>query len=53
MKDGDCNIKFFHRAANGGRKFNAIQNVLVNAELRVEDSFVKSAIVHFHEKVYH
>ena len=53
MEDGDDNKKFFHKVANSGRKFNAIQNIVVDGELHVEDSRVKAAIVHFYEKFYH
>lgn len=53
MEDGDRNAKFFHRVANARRKLNAIQNIVVDGERHVEDSFVEGAIDHFYEKLYH
>jgi len=43
---------FFHRVANVKRKFNSIQNIVVDGERHVEYSFVRGAIVHFYEKLY-
>jgi len=53
MEDGDRNTKFFHRVANNRRKFNAIENIVVEGELHVDDSSMKDAIVHFYEQLYH
>ena len=53
MEDGNRNTKFCHRMAINKRKFNAIENIVVEGELQVNDSSMKGAIVHFYKKLYH
>jgi len=48
-EDGDRNTKFFHRVASVRRKFNAMQNIVMDGKPHVEDSSVKGVIVHFYE----
>jgi len=53
MEYGVHNTKFFRKVAKSRRKFDAIENIVVEDELHVDDSFVKSEIVFFYEKLYH
>ena len=53
MEDGDRNTKLFHRVATMRRRFNAIEKIVVEGELRDDVSSVKGAIVQFYEKLYH
>ena len=52
MKDGDRNIKFFHRVASMRRRFSAIDKIVVEGERHDDISSVKDAIVHFYKKLY-
>jgi len=45
MEDGDRNTKFLYRVENNRRKFTAIENIVVEGELHVDDSSVKGEIV--------
>ena len=49
---GDRNTKFFHRTANSHKRFNTIDNLLVEGELTSDPNSISTCISHFYKQLY-
>ncbi|WMV41830.1 hypothetical protein MTR67_035215 [Solanum verrucosum] len=52
LKEGDRNTKFFHKVANAHKRFNYIDQLMVQGELTEESTRIESAIIDFYQKLY-
>ena len=52
IREGDRNTKFFHRTANSHRRFNSIDNLLVDGELTSDPNSISACISHFYKQLY-
>ena len=52
IREGDRNTKFFHRIANSHRRFNTIDNLLVEGELTSDPNSISACISHFYKQLY-
>ena len=50
--EGDRNTKFFHRTANSHRRFNSIDNLLVEGDLTSDPNSISACISHFYKQLY-
>ena len=49
IREGDRNTKFFHRNTNSHRRFNTINNLVVDGELTSNPSSIVACISLFHK----
>ena len=52
MKEGDNNMRFFHRLANSHKKANLISHVEVEGVLYEDEPVVSSQVVQFYQDLY-
>ena len=52
IREGDRNAKFFHRTTNSHRRFNTIDNLLVEGELTSDPNSIAACISHFYKQLY-
>ena len=52
IREGDRNSKFFHRIANSHRRFNTINNLVVEGELTSNPSSIAACISLFYKQLY-
>ncbi|WMV13373.1 hypothetical protein MTR67_006758 [Solanum verrucosum] len=51
-KEGDKNTKFFHRIANAYRRYNNIDQLMVQREITQEPHKIEGEIIDFYKKLY-
>lgn len=52
LKEGGKNTKFFHRIANAHRRYNSIDQLMVQGEITQEPHKIKGEIIDFYKKLY-
>ena len=52
IREGDRNTKFFHRTKISHKRFNTIDNLLVEGELTSDPSSISACISHFYKQLY-
>ena len=52
IKEGDNNIKFFHRVANSRRRYNNLSILEVDRVIYEEESEVAAQVVNFYKNLY-
>ncbi len=52
LREGDKNIKFFHRLANSNRRQNSISTLLINGELSSEPDAIADCITQFYQNLF-
>jgi len=52
LKEGNRNTKFFHKVANTHKRFNYIDQLMVQGELTEKSTRIESAIIDFYQKLY-
>ena len=51
IREGDRNTKFFHRTTNSHRRFNTIDNLLVEGVLTSDPNSISACISHFYKTI--
>ena len=52
LREGDKNIKFFHRFANSNRRYNSISTLLINGELSTETNAISDCITQYYSGLF-
>ena len=52
LREGDKNTRFFHRVANSNRRFNSIDQLLVNGILTTDQSEIGAGLVNFYKQLF-
>ena len=52
LKEGDKNTKFFHKMANAHKRYNNIDELVIQGELTQDPAKIEGEIVDFYKKLY-
>ncbi|WMV38388.1 hypothetical protein MTR67_031773 [Solanum verrucosum] len=52
LKEGDKNTKFFHKIAKAHRRYNNVDQLMIQGELNQEPSRIKGEIVEYYKRLY-
>ena len=52
IQEGDRNTKFFHKIANSHKRFNTINNLLVDGGLSSDPNSISACISQFYKQLY-
>ena len=52
LKEGDSNMRFFHRMANSNRRNNCIENLVIDGALSSNQDRIAAHIEHFYMNLY-
>jgi len=52
LKEGDKNTKFFHKTANAHRRYNNIDQLVIQGEVTQEPNIINEEIVDYYTRLY-
>ena len=52
LREGDANIRFFHRMANSNRRNNGIESLMVDGRLSSDQGMIANCITKFFKNLY-